>query len=228
MTSAGGSSVDAKERVSSRVGAYVAARPPDPGKNLHHPRDAIGLTPSWRVVDVGSGTGISCELFLANGNEVIGVEPNGAMRTAAEQSLRRFAAFRSVDGSAEATTLPDACADLVVAAQAFHWFDPAAARAEALRILRPGGYALLVWNDRQLGGTRFLEAYEDLLITFGTDYLKSRHNNIGDAELAAFFGPAGWKTATFPNHQRLDLAGLRARLLSSSYVPQEGDPRYEP
>jgi SAM-dependent methyltransferase len=150
------------------------------------------------------------------------------MREAAEQSLRGFAGFRSVEGSAEHTTLPDACADLAVAAQAFHWFDHAAVRREAIRILRPGGWALLMWNDRQLGGTPFLEAYEQLLIDFGTDYLKVRHNNISDTELTTFFGPGGWKTAEFPNHQHLDFAGLRARLLSSSYVPQQGDSRYEP
>ena len=228
MTTPADSSVDSKQRFSSRVDAYVAARPSYPREILAHLRDAIGFSPSWQVVDVGSGTGISCALFLDNGNAVTGVEPNAAMRAAAEDSLRGFAAFHSVDGSAEATTLPDACADLVVAAQAFHWFDPAAAGREARRILRAGGYALLMWNDRLLGGSPFLEAYERLLVDFGTDYLKVRHNNIADAHLAAFFGAGGWRTATFPNHQHLDFAGVRARVLSSSYMPQQGDPRYEP
>ncbi len=217
---------DSKERFSNRVDAYVAARPRYPLAVIEHLRNEMGLTSAWQVVDLGSGTGISCELFLKNGNPVIGVEPNFAMRTAAELSLRGFAGFQSVNGSAESTTLPDQSADLVVAAQAFHWFDPAAARAEACRILRPNGWALLMWNNRQLGATPFLEAYEKLLIDFGTDYLKVRHNNIGDAQLNTFFGPRKFKQAEFANHQHLDFAGLQSRLLSSSYVPHEPDPRF--
>ena len=219
---------DPTTRFTSRVDAYIAARPRYPREVIDHLRAAIGLDPSWRVVDVGSGTGISCELFLEHGNRVTAVEPNAAMRAAAEKSLRRYERFSSVAGAAEATTLPDASADLLVAAQAFHWFDPAAARAEALRILRAGGWALLMWNDRRLSGTPFLEAYEQLLIDFGTDYLKVRHNNVADEHFRAFFGPGVWKTATFPNCQRLDWDGLRARLLSSSYTPPAGEERHEP
>ena len=223
------SSPDPRERFSARVDAYVAARPKYPPQVIPHLRGAIGLTRDWHVVDLGSGTGISCEPFLQNGNAVTGVEPNAPMRMAAEQSLRAFASFTSVGGSAESTTLPDHCCDLVVAAQAFHWFDIPATRRETLRILRPApaGHALLMWNDRKLGGTPFLEAYERLLVEFGTDYLKIRHNNITDAELRSFFG-AGWQTATFPNHQHLDWPGLRSRLLSSSYTPPPGDARHEP
>src|SRR5688572_26148695 len=156
------SSRDPKERFSSRVDAYVAARPRYPQQVIDHLTAEIGLRPDWHIVDLGSGTGISCELFLQNGNTVTGIEPNAAMRAAAEESLRVFAKFRSVDASAESTTLPAGCADLVVAAQAFHWFDIPAARRETLRILRPapaagGGWALLMWNDRKLHGTPFLE-----------------------------------------------------------------------
>ena len=222
------SGADPRTRFSSRVDAYVKARPQYPPGVIHDLVRTIGFDRGWRVVDVGSGTGISSALFLANGNPVTAVEPNAAMRHAAEQSLRAFADFRSVDGSAEATGLPDACCDLIVCAQAFHWFDINAARAEFLRILRPGGHALLMWNDRKLTDTPFLEAYERLLIEFGTDYLKVRHNNIDAAKLAAFFGPAGYETTTLPNAQRLDYAGLEARLRSSSYTPGEDDPRYAP
>ena len=224
------SAPDSKERFSSRVDAYVAARPRYPREVIGYLRSAIGLTPEWQVVDVGSGTGISCELFLDNGNAVTAVEPNAPMRAAAEEALPpRFGKrFRSVDGSAEATTLPAGCADLAVAAQAFHWFDIPAARREFARILKPVGHALLMWNTRKLGGTPFLDAYEKLLITYGTDYLKSRHNNIEAAELRAFFGPGGYRSATFANHQHLDLDGLRLRLLSSSYIPTKADPRFAP
>jgi len=219
---------DSKERFSSRVDAYVAARPRYPRETIEVLQKAIDLEPSWQIVDVGSGTGISSELFVANGNPVTAVEPNAEMRNAAEKSLSRYPHFKSINASAEATTLPDKSADLIVAAQAFHWFDIAATRKEFLRILRPGGWALLMWNDRKLGGTPFLEAYEKLLLTYGTDYTKIRHNNVGPKELDPFFGPAGFQTAHLPNYQHLDFAGLRLRLLSSSYIPHEGDSRYEP
>jgi SAM-dependent methyltransferase len=219
---------DSKQRFSSRVDAYVAARPRYPREVIDHLRSAIGLQSSWQVVDIGSGTGISSELFLQNGNPVTAVEPNTDMRRAAEKSLQQYPQFKSIDASAEVTTLPDHSADLIVAAQAFHWFDIAATRQEFIRILRPGGWALLMWNDRQLGGTPFLEAYEKILLTYGTDYKKVRHNNVGEKELAPFFGAAGFQAAHLPNHQHLDFAGLRLRLLSSSYIPHEGDPRYEP
>ena len=221
-------SSDAKERFSSRVTAYVAARPRYPHEIIDHLSREIALSSAWTIADLGSGTGISCEPFLRNGNTVIAVEPNAAMRQAAEASLVGFANFRSVNGSAEATTLPDACCDLVVAAQAFHWFDIPAARRETIRILRPNGWALLIWNDRKLGGTPFLEDYERMLIDFSTDYLKVRHNNITDGELSAFFGRVAWRTVTFPNHQHLDLTGLRNRVLSSSYTPSPGHPKHAP
>lgn len=219
---------DPRARFTSRVDAYTQARPRYPRGVIDHLVRTIGFNASWQVVDVGSGTGISTALFLAHGNPVIAVEPNAAMRKAAEQALCGFAGFRSVDGAAETTTLPDAFCDLIVCAQAFHWFDIVASRAEFLRILRPGGYALLMWNDRKLTGTPFLEEYERLLIEFGTDYLQVRHNNIDDARLSAFFGEAGYETVTFPNAQRLDYADLEARLRSSSYTPAAGDERYAP
>lgn len=222
------SSPDAKARFSNRVDAYVAARPRYPEAVIDLLGEKIGLVPSWQVVDVGSGTGISCELFLRSGHAVTAIEPNDAMRAAAEKLLGGFAGFRSLNGAAEATTLPARYADLVVAAQAFHWFDIPSARREFQRILRSPGYALLMWNDRRLTGAPFLEAYEKLLVAHGTDYLKIRHNNVGAEHFAEFFGRSGYQSASLPNHQLLGLAALRSRLLSSSYVPQEDDPRAKP
>jgi SAM-dependent methyltransferase len=227
MLTAVTNSTDAKARFSNRVDAYVAARPRYPRAILDHLGSAIGLRPDWTIADVGSGTGISCELFLENGNEVFAVEPNAAMRAAAEQTLSRFANFKSIDASAEATTLPDHSIDLIIAAQAFHWFDIDATRRECLRILRHGGWTLLMWNARKLDATPFLAAYEKLLIDYGTDYPKVRHKNTDRAAIARFFN-GGFETAAFPTPQHLDYPALQARLLSSSYIPHEGDPRHAP
>jgi SAM-dependent methyltransferase len=214
------------ERFSDRVDNYARYRPTYPTEVVSVLAQEIGLDPSWRLADVGSGTGISAELFLRNGNQVYGVEPNAPMRQAAERLLADYANFTSVDGAAEATTLPDSCVDAVVAAQAFHWFDVAGFRAEANRILKPGGWAVLLWNTRRLEGTPFLHAYEQLLIDHGTDYLRVRHDHGEPARLDRFFG-GPYRTCTLPNRQRLSCDGLRGRLLSASYVPGPTEPGHE-
>jgi SAM-dependent methyltransferase len=219
--------LDPKQRFSSRVADYVKYRPGYPRQILALLRSAMRFSQSWPVADLGSGTGISSEMFVGNGNQVFAVEPNPHMRAAAEQHFTDAANFHSIDGAAEATTLPDGSVQLVVAGQAFHWFDHSKTRIECMRILREGGYALLMWNERKRTGTPFLEAYERLLISYGTDYWKVRHENTGEDVIARFFGGRGFETATFPNRQSFDVDGLIGRLLSSSYIPQRGDAKFD-
>ncbi len=216
------------QRFSQRVDAYVRHRPGYPPELMPCLREEFGLSLAHAVADVGSGTGISAELFLDNGNRVFGIEPNAAMRSAAEQRFADRPNFVSVDARAEATTLPDASVDWVVAAQAFHWFDVPAARREFARILRPGGRVALIWNDRR-NDTPFLRDYESLLRAYGTDYLEVCHQ--GEAargRVAEFFEGRVVHRRVFPNAQHFDFDGLRGRLESSSYVPRAGDARYEP
>src|SRR5271170_3464981 len=127
--STGTTASDSKQRFSNRVGDYVRYRPGYPRAVLDLLRDECGLTPKSVVADIGSGTGILTQMLLENGNLVYGVEPNAEMRAAGEEFLAAHPKFRSVAASAEATKLPDASVDLIVAAQAFHWFDPPASRA---------------------------------------------------------------------------------------------------
>jgi SAM-dependent methyltransferase len=173
------------------------------------------------VADIGAGTGILTELLLKEAREVFAVEPNPEMRRACEARCASDPRFRSVDGRAEATTLPAASVDIVTAGQAFHWFAPSATRAEFARILRPGGVVALVWNDRSIDATTFLAAYEDLLRRYGTDYAQVNHTRIDRAALEAFFG-GPFSSHAFANAQVMDFAGLRGRLLSSSYAPGPG------
>src|SRR5687768_7179586 len=190
---------DATTRFSSRVDDYVRHRPHYPSAVYDFLRDELGMRPPAVVADVGSGTGIFAGPLLEAGCEVYCVEPNGAMRAAAEKLLGRHPLFHSVDGTAEATTLPNGCADLAVAAQAFHWFDVAKAAAEFSRVLRPGAPAVLVWNTRRTRGSPFLEAYEALLNEYGTDYAAVRHDRADTGRIAAFFG-GPYRRAAFPNH----------------------------
>lgn len=215
-------------RFTDRVGDYVRHRPTYPPALLAWLREAHGVAPSWTVADVGAGTGISSRMFLEAGHEVVAVEPNDAMRAAAEAALGGHPRYRSVPGRAEATTLPDRSVDLVSAAQAFHWFQPEAIHHEWRRILRPEGLVLVVWNSRRLGGTPFLDGYERLLREHATDYQQVNEHNRTPEQMRRWFGAGFRGEARFDNQQALDRDGLRGRLLSSSYAPRPGHPGHAP
>ena len=150
------------------------------------------------------------------------------MRAAGERLLRNYPGFHSVAGRAEATTLTDQSVDFVVAGQAFHWFDRQEARSEFCRILKPAGWVMLVWNEREDQATPFLMAYEQLLQRYATDYVQVNHKQVDDAALTDFYGVQGFKAKTFSQRQDFDYAGVQGRLLSSSYTPEVGHPDYEP
>jgi len=220
--------MDSTIRFSSRVENYVKYRPTYPREVVDVLVRECGLTRDSIVADLGSGTGLLTQLFLANGNRVLGIEPNTEMREAGERIFANDPTFTSVDGTAEDTTLPNICVDIVVAGQAFHWFDVAKARTECLRILKQGGWAALVWNSRKVNATLFLQDYENLLREFSDDYAKVNHaDTVGDAAITEFFG-AGWRKATFANQQLFDFEGLKGRLLSSSYAPDVEHPNHVP
>src|SRR5215813_11661600 len=176
------------ERFSTRVDNYVRYRPGYPAEIIDLLTASCGLTPQSLIADIGSGTGKSAEIFLANGNVVFGIEPNEGMRTAAETILGKNPNFRSVNATAEATTLPESSVDLITAGQAFHWFDLEKTKPEWVRILKPGGWAVVIWNERRLDTTPFLRDYEALLLKYGTDYQNIRHENAVGG-LNGFFAP---------------------------------------
>jgi SAM-dependent methyltransferase len=215
---------DPQQRFTDRVDAYVRFRPSYPPAVLDLLASECGLDSPRVVADIGSGTGILTRLLLEQGHTVHAVEPNLAMRQAAESSLAEFDSFHSVDGSAEKTTLADDSIHLVASAQAFHWFDRAESRTEFQRILRPGGRVAILWNDRRKSNTPFLRAYEELLLKHGIDYELVDHSRIGQQELTTFFGPWGFTAARFDNHQILDFEALQGRTESSSYMPRSGTP----
>ena len=218
---------DATSRFSSRVEKYVRYRPSYPKEVLDLLRTQCGLSSASVIADVASGTGIFTRMLLENGNRVFGVEPNPDMRRAGEEYLAAFSRFSSVAGSAEVTTLADRSVDMVTAAQAAHWFDRVKARQEFVRILKPGGWAVLIWNERQTDSTPFLRDYEKLLLTYGTDYQEVRHERTTD-EIAGFFTPSLFQSAVLEMRQDCDYDALEGRLLSSSYVPAPGNPGYDP
>lgn len=218
---------NATSRFSDRVENYVRYRPGYPAEALRCLRNDCGLEPEHAIADIASGTGIWSRMLLENGNRVFGIEPNAEMRQAGERLLADFRQFTSVSGTAEVTTLPNASADFVTAAQAAHWFDRAKTRREFVRILRPGGWLVLLWNERVVDGTPFLREYEELLLKFGTDYKDVRHERTTEA-VNEFFDPAPYQERVFAMRQEFDYAGLEGRLLSSSYAPGPEHPQHRP
>ena len=150
------------------------------------------------------------------------------MRAAAENELSIHGRFESVDACAEATGLEAASVDFIVAAQAFHWFDPAAARvgvrahsqAERSRRARlepaPGHAAKP--GIRRGCSKRSLRS---------TPQVREKER-AAEHKILSFFAPTKPDRAKFENEQRLDEAGLRGRLLSSSYAPPVGHPLHDP
>ena len=220
-------SLTPETRFSDRVQDYMRSRPGYPVGVLDLLRREAGLGPESVVADIGSGTGIFTALLLPRAATVYAVEPNPEMRGAAEELLTGFAGFQSVAATAQDTTLPDRSVDLIVAAQAFHWFNTLETRAEFSRILKPSGKIVLIWNERKLDATPFLRDFEALLLRFGTDYGKVRHENIDLAAMDAFFHGT-YAAHFFANEQRFDFDGLKSRLLSASYAPGPRHPEFEP
>jgi SAM-dependent methyltransferase len=214
------------QRFSSRVENYVRYRPGYPVGIIDLLRDECGLSADTVIAEIGSGSGKLTELLLPCGNRIFGVEPNQEMRAAGERLLGANPRFTSVAAAAEATMLRDESVDLVVVGQAFHWFDRERCREEFLRILRPGGWVVLIWNDRRTDATPFLTAYETLLRDFATDYEQVNHRNIDAGTLRQFFR-AEPKLKSFSYTQQFDFEALKGRLLSSSYAPEQGQSKYD-
>ncbi len=207
-----------KTRFSSRVENYIKYRPSYPYKIISFLQEKAILIKSSIIADVGSGTGILSKLFLENGNKVYGIEPNKDMRNASEIFLKDFSNFVSIDGSAESTGLDDNSIDLIVAGQAFHWFDVKQTKKEFKRVLKPEKYVVLIWNNRIKKGNSFCEEYEKFVSEYGTDYKEVRKN---EKNINKFFQ---YELKTFENFQTLDLEGFKGRTLSTSYMPLESDP----
>jgi len=218
---------NATSRFSDRVENYVLYRPGYPSEALQALKTECGLAPQHAVADIASGTGLWTRMLLENGNPVFAVEPNAEMREAGERLLAGFPKFASVVGTAEATTLADRSVDFVTAAQAAHWFNRERSRREFVRILKPGRWLVLLWNERLTDSTKFLRAYEQLLLTYATDYEEVRHERTTDA-VNEFFDPAPLQERTFEMRQEFNYAGVEGRLLSSSYVPGPEHPQYAP
>ncbi|HVS83739.1 MAG TPA: class I SAM-dependent methyltransferase [Pyrinomonadaceae bacterium] len=219
--------LDPTKRFSNRVENYIKYRPSYPSDVISLLEVECGLTPASVIADVGSGTGILSGLFLKHGNRVFGVEPNREMRAAGDKLMAQYPKFSGIDATAEATTLVNASVDFITAGQSFHWFDREKARAEFVRILKPRGWVVLIWNGFRVETSPLNNAYQQLVLKYGTDYQEVRREVIG-CEVESFYAPGDCKCARFEFQQVFDFEGLKGRLLSSSYAPEPAHSDYEP
>ncbi len=212
---------DNTKRFSDRVADYIKYRPNYPEEMVDILESETNLDKTKKIADIGSGTGISSMWFLKRNYEVVGVEPNKEMRTAATQILSDFKNFKSVEGSAEKTNLSEKSVDLIFSGQAFHWFEKEKSRIEFERILKDNGNMVLVWNVRSLK-SGFQKEYENTLFDNIEEYKFANHRNIRESDLSDFFFPKTMNKICIDNKQILDMQGLKGRLLSSSYCPKSG------
>jgi SAM-dependent methyltransferase len=217
---------DSTTRFSKRVSDYVRFRPGYPRGVVELLTQETGLSAESIVADIGSGTGLLSAAFLECGYSVAGVEPNREMRAAAENLLARYPRFRSVDAKAEATSLSDRSMDLIVAGQAFHWFDVKQTRREWVRILKPGGVAALIWNERHIESPLMCEV-ERVIDKFAAAMdPDGAIREGGRRRIQPFFHPSPFRLDEFPNTQEFGLDGLVGRVASCSFVPGLKDPGY--
>ena len=216
---------DPLHRFSNRVEDYLRYRPGYPPALTEWLRAASGISAGWVVADIGSGTGLLSREFLRLGCTVRGVEPNDEMRAAAEREFAQASRFHSIAGTAEATTLALHSVDMVSAAQAFHWFEPEATRREWNRIVKPGGYALVVFNSRLIEATPFMRAYDQHLIDRAIDYARVDHQRGLREKLDAVFDDYLEARFRFTLRHRYD--DVRGLSMSSSYVPPPGHPQHD-
>lgn len=219
--------LDPTRRFSSRVQNYLKYRPGYPPAIVALLESECGLRSQSIIAEPGSGTGLLTELFLKNGNPVVGIEPNAEMRLAGQRALASYPRFSSIDATAEATTLPDQSVDFIVAGQAFHWFDRQSVQTEFRRILKPAGWVILIWNGFRIESSPLMADYHDLALRYGTDY-QEVNRELDHSDLASFFVHDTCKLAHFPFQQTFDYQGLEGRLLSSSFVPEPKDSNYGP
>jgi ubiquinone/menaquinone biosynthesis C-methylase UbiE len=214
---------DSLRRFDGLAAGYDRHRPNYPSEAIDYFIKTCALQPSMQIVDVGCGTGISTRILAARGFNVIGIEPNTDMRRQARSigtPSGPTASFQA--GRADATGLPDACAAAVVAAQSFHWFANDSSLTEFRRLLIPGGWLALLWNEQDRSDP-FTEAYYQALVRYSPEpdlAARTYHDSANVFLKSRLF--QSLSNAVFAHQQSLDLNQLIGRAFSTSYVSREG------
>ena len=219
--------MDNTERFSGRAATYDRYRQRYPADTiLDLLRSWCGLQPDWRIADIGAGTGMLSEVFLANGNPVIAIEPNEEMRSVCEQLIPTSPRLEVRNATAEATGLSDRSVSLVAAGRAFHWFDIPKALDEFRRILEPDGWLVVISLGRDRSDDPQSRDFEYLLTQHGIDDQYARAGYRVHQNLQALFG-SNRHHAEIDGQQQVDWESFLGSAMSLSVVPQPGHPRAE-
>ena len=210
-------------RFDGKAEIYAKARPKYAAAFFDYLKNTLKISGGSFFADIGSGTGILTEQLLQCGYRVFAVEPNSDMRKKAEERLSENRDFVSVNGSDGNMNLPDNSVDCIMAAQAFHWFDPDAFRRECRRVLRPGGTVILVYNSRD-EKAECTKAIAKLRHKYNSEF-HGFSNGMNDKKCEEFFF-GNCSIFRADNTQIYDRQGYINRVLSSSYSLSEGDDRY--
>lgn len=214
-------------RFSKTVDNYIKYRPGYPESILELMQAELGLQATHRIADIGAGTGKLTQLLLKSNAPTYAIEPNADMLHAARQLLEHHPSFHPIEASAEQTTLPNQSVDFITAGQAFHWFDKVRSRNEFLRILKPGGYCLIIWNKRADEQSDFMYAYNEYLKNYSTDLNLINLRNVDEPTIQTFLGQEQFQFRQYDHYQAFDWEGLKGRYLSCSYALHEGHDGHE-
>ena len=216
------------DKFTDKAEVYAKYRPSYPLEYIEYLVSDAGLNEDCIIADIGSGTGILSRQLLERGFTVIGVEPNDDMRTVAEQTLKTYSRFISIEATAENTTINDNSLDIVTVAQAFHWFDLKQFRLECQRFLKQDGRVALVWNSRDASSDINKES-ADVCQKYCPNFI-GFSGGMEETPIAfqQFFKDGKYDFKYFRNDLQFNLIGFLGRYLSASYSPKKTDKEYNP
>lgn len=209
---------------SDRIENAIRFRPNYPHQLIEYLYTEGGYSRESVIAEIGSKTGAFTRLLLERGSRVVAIEPDDLLRIAAERLLSdEFQRFVSIKGTASNTTLCDASIHHIVCAHPIHWKDLKECRSEFFRILKPAGSVTIIWNSTMVGADAFTKEYERLVQSHLAHGERTSLHRLELQELADFFGTPKHHFISVPNHQILDLEGVKGRLLADEDFLELGE-----
>lgn len=218
--------MDNTKKFNGIANEYTKSRPNYAARFIECLFDKYGFSASSVVADIGSGTGKFAKQLLDKDCSVICVEPNTDMRLVAEKELCEYPKFKSIEGSAEKTMLPDSSVDFITTAQAFHWFDTQSFKAECSRIIKPEGKVFLIWNTRNNEALINRELHR-VYSKYCPEFKGFSGGTKPHDDRIKYFFDNNYEYITFDNQLYFDREKFINRSLSGSYSLKKGDSNFD-
>ncbi len=213
-------SFNALKSCSEKIENYLRYQPGYPKKILNYLYEEVGLSRESVIADIGSGTGVLTRLLLERGSRVVAIESDDKMREIAERLLSdEFQRFVSLNATAENTTLFNDSVNFIFCTHSFKHYCTDKCRKEFLRIIKPSGAFVFLYNrlNKEEG---FLKELQKLLDQYSIQTEKYECTEVLKDEIVDFFGSTAYSHVSVPNRQSIDYEGAKARLLSEISIPQ--------